>query len=328
MTELSRRCVGRTPTRLPALLVLVVGLVCVAATACTATGTAAPAKAAPSAREFGQSAAVLTNDATAQRQRWQLFGALQILTQRCMRDRGVSYLVTSVGPQPPAGATTAESIGSRSAPGYGISTALHRINNGPTAQDRYVRSLSATDQARYTAALDGPAEQVAALTLPSGASGSYATGGCVARARARLYGTVRAALEDTLVPQDVDQLLERYLATAPSYQTALRRWQRCMADAGRAAKTPAALIQGLQAEAVKGASASMLAHEQRAAAAADQRCDAESDLRRTGVTQRDAFLRHQPAQTRARLEEVWQHRRQALTRAAALLDQDAESPLG
>ncbi|WP_234535662.1 hypothetical protein [Streptomyces shenzhenensis] len=322
MTELSRRRTRRAPTRLLPLLILAVTLVCASATACTGPSTAASAGAAPVAREPGHAAAVLTEDASGLRRRRQLFGALQILTQRCMRDRGLRYLVTSAGPLPPAGATTADTIGSRSAPGYGISTALGRMNRGPTAQDRYVRSLSAVEQARYTTALDGPADRTAPLTLPSGASGSYATGGCVARARAGLYGTVRAALEDTLVPQDVDHLLERYLTTDSSYQRALKRWQHCMDGAGHAAKTPAALIQSLQARAVQGASAPELAREQRAAATADQRCDAESGLRSTAAAQRDVFLRSGPAGTRARLETVWQHRQQALTRAAALLGQD------
>ena len=328
MTELSRRHTGRAPTRLLPLLVLLVALVCATATGCAGTDTAAPAEAAPAARESGHAAATLTTDATALRERWQLFSALQILTQRCMREQGLRYLVTNAGQQPPAGATTAQSIGSRSTPTYGISTALGRMNNGATAEDRYVRSLPAAQQARYTAALDGPADQVTALVLPSGASGSYGTGGCMARARAQLYGTVRAAFEDTLVPQDVNQLLERYLATAPSYQTALGRWQRCMAQAGRPAKTPAALIQSLQAEAVRGAGAARLAQEQRAAAALDQRCDTASGLRRAAAAQRDAFLRRQPTRTMTRLDGVWQHRRQAVTRAAPLLDQTARAPLG
>ncbi|MGW3104594.1 hypothetical protein [Streptomyces sp. NPDC001100] len=323
MTYLSRRGIGRAPTCSLPLLILVVTLVCAAATACTGPGTTAHAEAVPSAREFGHATAVLTSDATALRQRRQLFDALQILTQRCMRDRGLRYLVTSAGPQPPTGATTADSIGSRSAPGYGVSTTLGRMNSGDTAEDRYVRSLSTAEQARYTAALDGRTDQATPLTLPSGASGTYGTGGCMAQARARLYGTVQAAFEDTLVPQDVDHLLEAYLASNHSYQRALGRWQRCMTNAGRPARTPTALIQSLQAEAVKGASASTLAREQRAAAVADQHCDAESELRRTGAAQRDAFLQHQPARTRARLEEVWQHRQQALARAKALLGKNA-----
>lgn len=328
MTDLSRRHIGHTMTRLLPLLALVASLVCFAATACTGPVTAASAPAASPAREAGHAVDALVSDATAPRQRWQLFSALQIVTQRCMRERGLRYLITSAGPQPPATVTTADSIGSRSTPGYGITTVLARMNAGGTAEDRYVRSLPAAEQARYTAALDGPADQLTALTLPSGAGGSYATGGCMARARAQLYGTVRAAFEDTLVPQDVDQLLERHLASTATYQAALRRWQRCMAHAGRTATTPAALIQSLQAEAVRGASASKLAREQRAAAVTDQKCDAVSDLRRTGATQREVFLRDQPARTRSRLEAVWRHRQQALVRAAAVLGQDAPSSLG
>ncbi|MFD3583276.1 hypothetical protein [Streptomyces sp. NPDC058683] len=324
MTELSCRRAGGAPLRLVPLLVPVVTLVCVAATACTGPGAAVTAEAAPAARESGHAAALLTEDAGDLRRRRQLFDASQILTQRCMRDRGLRFLITSAGPPPPAGATTADSIGSRTAPGYGVSTALGDLNKGPTAQNRYVSSLSAAERARYDTALDGPADQMAPLTLPSGASGAYATGGCTARVRAELYGTVRAALEDTLVPQDVGQLLQRYLATAPAYRKSLARWKRCMADAGRTAQSPAALIQSLRAEAVQGASASKLAREQRAAAIDDQLCDEESDLRRTTATQRNAFLREQPASTPARLEQVWQHRQRALTRAAALLGQDAQ----
>jgi hypothetical protein len=231
-----------------------------------------------------------------------------------MRKLGLRYLITSAGPEPSAEVSTADVLGSGSSPGYGVSAQAGAP--GDPAQDRYVRSLSPAERDRYITALNGSADRLAPLPLPSGARRTYATGGCTARTRAWLYGDVRAAFEDVLVPQDVITLFGDHLARDRYYEAALDRWQRCMAGDGQRAKTPAALIRSLQDKADQGISPASLVREQRAAATADRRCDAESGLRATLAARRAAFLRQQPASTLARLKEVWQLRQQALRRAA------------
>ncbi|KMS69991.1 hypothetical protein ACM01_32855 [Streptomyces viridochromogenes] len=295
-------------------------LICVAGCAAgpaSPPGPAVPsAPPAPSARTLQRAAAVLTSDATALRRRWRLFNAQQALDQRCMRKLGLRYLITRAGPEPSAGITTADVLGTGSPAGYGV---LPTAGEGPQdapAQDRYVQSLPPAERARYVTALSGRPDQQAALTLPSGDKGAHATGGCSARTQERLYGSVRAAFEDILVPQDVNLLFAGYLAHDRHYKAALGRWQRCMAGQGHRAQSPTALIQSLQHQADRGTDAASLDREQRAAATADRRCDGESGLRATLAARRAAFLRQQPETTLSRLEGVWQLRQQALRRAA------------
>jgi hypothetical protein len=311
MNPPSRRTTARRTAIALSVLALAAALVCVAGRA--AGPASPPGPAAPSARTLERAAAVLTNDATTLRQRWRLFKAQQVLDQRCMRKLGLRYLITSAGPEPRADITTAEVLGTASPPDYGVSAEI----SGTPAQDRYVRSLSSAERDRYITALSGPADRVAPLTLPSGDKGTYATGGCTAQTRVRLYGGVGAAFEDVLVPQDVNAIFDGYLARDPRHRAALARWQRCMAGNGHRAQSPAALIQSLQAKAADGTDPASLDREERAAATADHRCDAESDLRATLAARRTAFLRQQPASTLARLEEVWRHRQQALRQAAS-----------
>lgn len=303
----------RTATVLSAMALAAV-LIWVAG--CAAGPASRPDPAAPSARTLQRAAAVLTSDATTLRHRWRIFQAQQVLDQQCMRKLGLRYLITSAGPEPSAGITTADVLGTGSPPGYGVTPKSGDGASGTPAQDQYVRSLPARERDRYVTALNGPADQLAPLTLPSGMKGSYVNGGCTAQTWARLYGSVRAAFEDILVPQDVNQLFTSDLASDGHYQAALGRWQRCMAGDGRRAQTPAALIHSLQGKAAQGMSPASVDREQRAAAMSDRRCDAESGLRATLTARREAFLRQQPQTTLSRLEGVWQLRHQALRRAA------------
>lgn len=314
MNHPSRRMPVHETASVLCAIALAAVLICVAG--CAAGPAPRPEPAAPSARTLERAAAVLTSDATTLRQRWRLFNAQQVLDQRCMRELGLRYLITSAGPEPSAGVTTADVLGSGSSPGYGVSAKAG--DPGVPAQDQYVRSLSPAERDRYVTSLSGPADRMAPLTLPSGEKGAYATGGCTARTQTRLYGSVRAAFEDVLVPQDVNTRFDNYLAHDRHHRAALDRWRRCMARDGRKAQTPAALIQSLQDKAAQGTSPASLDREQRAAATADRRCDAESGLRDTLAARREAFLRQQPGTTPARLEGVWQLRQQALRRAALL----------
>lgn len=280
-----------------------------------AQATAATGAAQARAVRLSRADAVLTSDAAALRQNWAVFGAQQVLVQQCMAKLGYRYLITSAGPEPAAGVTTAEVAGSGSPPSYGVTAGASP--SATPAQDLYVRSMTAAQQAAYVTALNGPRDQVAELELPSGASSSYGTGGCLSQARAHLYGSVRAALESAFVPQDVEQLFARSLSTDQPYQTAVTAWQRCMAASGQQAQTPAVLIDSLQAQAAEGVRASILTIRQKVAAGDDLACDARTGLRRTLARQQALFLEQQPQQTLSVLDQVWQARQSAAAQAAA-----------
>lgn len=279
----------------------------------------APRAGTPSASVMTAASGTITIDATTMRQRWMLFGAQQVLVQRCMQARGLTYLITSPGPEPSTATTTSDTLGHGSPPGYGVTTAPSDANSSGTAEDRYVRALTAAQAASYSVALDGRTDQVAPLTLPSGASGSYETSGCTATARAQLYGNVRDAFEDTLVPQDVNQMFALYLQHSQRYQAALGMWQRCMAASGWTTTSPDAVIASLQSPATRQTSAASLARTQKAEAAADGRCDARSKLRAIRADTRTAFLRTQSPGTLALLAHLLRVHQEAVRRAGTVL---------
>jgi hypothetical protein len=313
----SRRGALRGTVRLLAATVSAAALA--AASGCASHPAPRPAAAATiataAAARLSDADAVITSDSTTLRQSWVAFGAQQVLVQQCMAKSGYRYLITSAGPEPETGLTTADVAGSAASPSYGV-TAGSAGSTTP-AQDLYVRGLAPAQQARYMAALDGPTDQVAQLDLPGGASATYGTGGCLGQARTQLYGSVLAAMENAFVPQDVEQLFARSLSSDRPYQTAVGAWQRCMAGAGQKAQTPAILIDSLQSMASTGTNAATLAARQRADATADLACDARTGLRQTLAQQQAAFLAKQPEQTLVLLDQAWQAREQAATHAAA-----------
>lgn len=292
-------------TTLPALLLTVGGC----------ASPPVPLAGTSSVSLLAAASAATTSDATTMRERWTLFRAQQVLVQRCMTAQGLTYLVTNPGPEPPTATTTSDTLGHGSPPGYGVTAASNDTDSAGTAEDRYVRGLPAVQAASYSVALDGRADEVAPLRLPSGVSGSYETNGCTAAARAQLYGKVRDAFEDTLVPQDVNQMFAPYLQHDQRYQAALGAWQRCMAASGWTATSPDAVIASLESLAAHQTSAASLARTQQAEGAADGRCDARSDLRAARADARGAFLRIQPATTLNLLARVLQVRQQAFVRA-------------
>jgi hypothetical protein len=309
MFDRSRR--RATRVRVALLTATVLAIVLATVTGCSNDPAQWPgdAPSATTAHQETAAARLLTVDATALAQRWRLFGAQQKLIQECMLRQGLTYVVTAAGPEPDVGITTADTIGAASPPAYPISGPPAGTIDGVSPQDRYVRSLPPAARDRYLAAYSGPDTQTATLTLPSGAVVRYLTGGCEGQARAALYGSVRTAMEDVFVPQDVTVLLQHFLAADRPYQAALASWQHCMALAGWPVSSPAAAIAGLQA--TTGAA---LDQRQHAEAAADGRCDAASSLRRTGSDRRAVFLAQQSPATMAWLERVEQARQRTIDR--------------
>ncbi|WP_377267541.1 hypothetical protein [Peterkaempfera sp. SMS 1(5)a] len=274
----------------------------------------ATASLSPALRDSAASA-VLTSDATTLRQHWQLKNAEQLLIQQCMLKRGLPYHTTGSGPEPEAGATTADTTGTASPPLYAITAPPVSTVGGMTAQDRYVHSLTSTAQAGYLAAYSGPDTRTETLALPSGAVVRYLIGGCEGQARAELYGSVRAAVSDSLVPQDVNQQFDTFLATNRPYQSALAAWRRCMAQSGWQATTPTNAIQASQSLAdTSGSRTDAVAKRQSSEVAADIRCDTASDLRGTRTEQRNTFVHHLPTRTRDWLAQTEQAKLQALRR--------------
>ncbi|MFG1807453.1 hypothetical protein [Streptomyces sp. NPDC049040] len=319
---------SRTWLRRPAVRIAAVTLTLLAALPGCAHRTRTPGPQLPTASvprttAFGEAASLLTIDVAQRRQRWLLFRAEQILDEQCMRRKGYTYLVTELSHEPVAGAVTEDTPGSGTAT-YDVAALMPDIPTARTTggradeqstvlpQDRYVSRLAPAVRSRYLAALDGNPQDSGSLTLPSGASGTYTRGGCVGEVRARIYHSVRAALQDELVPQDVTRTFHRFLTSDHSYQSALTTWQQCMARNGLRVLTPADAIRTIEALAEKEPDIASLDRRQHATAQQDRACDARSHLRERIGQARGVFLKEEPQAVLLALHQVYVSRAQAL----------------
>jgi len=252
---------------------------------------------------------------------WVLFNAQQRAVAACMRRHGFSYAVNSGGDEPAPGIATAETRATTSPASYGVAAdasaflpaARSRTGNAAvTAQDAYVRSLTPQDAAAYAMALDGPVNTMAPIILPSGRRLSYETRGCLAEARAEIFGSVRDALLDALLPGDVQNSFFATLGRDDGYRHAVDLWRGCMRRAGHPAKTPAAVIGALKQLLAGGTPPAVIAAREQAAAAADMSCDARSRLRALQRRLLVAYSRRLPAAVRDALAAVADRRRTAL----------------
>ncbi|WP_256924981.1 hypothetical protein [Streptomyces sp. Amel2xC10] len=148
----------------------------------------------------------------------------------CMRARGQRYTA-----QPRTASARSEETNP-----YGLLTSRKAAQDGYGIVGEYVYRLTApapADEPRGTVwqqALTGTPAHRVSLRLPDGVSLEYSTDGCVARARAEVYG----ADWNTVEPLTVG-LANRVIAAVeadPGHRAAVRRWSACMTRAGHPAK--------------------------------------------------------------------------------------------
>lgn len=276
----------------------------------------------PTASLIANIVRLLQTDSRTLHDDWVLFNAQQQAVAACMRRHGFTYAVNSGGDEPAPGIATAETRASTSPASYGVAADASAFlpaarsrtgNDAVTAQDAYVRSLAPRAAAAYAMALDGPANTMAPITLPSGRQLSYETRGCLAEARTKIFGSVREALLDALLPGDVQNSFFATLGGDDSYRHALDQWRACMRRAGHPAKTPAAVIGGLKQMLAGGTPAAVIAAREKAAATADMSCDARSRLRALQSRLLLAYSRRLPPAVRDALAAVADRRRTALS---------------
>ncbi|GID30449.1 hypothetical protein [Paractinoplanes brasiliensis] len=143
------------------------------------------------------------------------------LTRDCMARRGYPY--------PAAGTDTVlddpwrPDLDSRRRHGYGFA------RPGPSA-GRYPPGLTGSQRSGYESALSG--ERRATLRLSSGPRFTFATTGCLAESRIRLYGDVMDAARADYVPQEAFNALLPHIAADPDLHEATRKWSSCMRGRG------------------------------------------------------------------------------------------------
>lgn len=129
-------------------------------------------------------------------------------------------------------------LAERSRTGYQLLQGPRQNGTGaPSLVDQYVRRLPADRQRQYNLTLLGPTTSNATITL-LGQRLTFSTHGCLADARARVYGSPAAATRVFYLPQlyHID-LLDKAQAS-PAYRRAMTGWRMCMRQAGHAYTDP------------------------------------------------------------------------------------------
>ncbi|AVH55899.1 MULTISPECIES: hypothetical protein [Streptomyces] len=237
------------------------------------------------------------------------------LTRRCMAAQGFGQPAASSGasardddpwhPDPEARRTL----------GYGFS------DTGPSPDDQYPPGLPAAQRDAYARALTGDPGRRATLRLSSGPQFTFATTGCIARSRIRLFGDVMAAARVSYVPQEAYNAIRGQIAVDATMRRALGDWTSCMRKRG----VPFASMEDARAAAArrshevpptKGAAP----RSEVRIAEADAECALAVDL--PGVIDRvgPLYLRELTAEQRRDLNAAADLRLKALQRARALRD--------
>jgi hypothetical protein len=224
---------------------------------------------------------------------WALSRAELHLTSQCMQQRGFVYVDPRPAPEPSARTSTADALGNGDPLTYGVSPATGEPSN------------PGDDQPAYAYALDGPATSMATMTLPDGSVIGYETGGCLASARTKLFGSVRAYVASGYLPQIVRPQFEAFLTADAVAAAALREWKQCMKSQHWDFASPTAAIAWLQ---TTPSSAAALDRQQTAIASADRSCDAQSHLRARRGDALARFVHGLPTDLLAQLTAVYDDR--------------------
>ncbi|GAA0495555.1 hypothetical protein Ade02nite_18470 [Paractinoplanes deccanensis] len=144
--------------------------------------------------------------------------AERTLTRECMAAKGYSYTETGTGtvlddPWRP-------DLEGRRLRGYGLAKGDPPVNGPKKTPPGYLRALTGDENRRAT------------LSLSSGPRFTFATTGCLAESRARLYGDVTDAARAAYVPQEAYNALLPSIVGDPQTREAVQRWSRCMRGRG------------------------------------------------------------------------------------------------
>lgn len=191
--------------------------------------------------------------------------AEQTLVHRCMAGRGLRYVVAPAPrPSPPSGPYSSDDVAERRRHGY------RRPAPPPEPNDVYARTLPPPQRARYVDTLLGSTDApTGRVRIVDGSVMHFPLTGCIAVARAELYGDNAAYRQAAVFVENLRGEIERRVLTDPRYGTVLRSWRECMRGAGHPAQDPGAAVELARRRPAA----------ERAIAVADATCS-----RRTGLT--------------------------------------------
>ncbi|MEJ2854197.1 MULTISPECIES: hypothetical protein [unclassified Saccharothrix] len=216
-------------------------------------------------------------------------------------------------------------------PPAGPSVDSHDDERHPDREKRSVIGYGFHDAYRGASPVpepEPPAKQLALLgthaarshiDLPSGRRFDFSTDGCLAEARAALYGTPERAARSFYTVQDAALALAPRIPADPDYRRGLDAWSTCMAERGHHHPTPTAARTAMsdryRAEGVSPA----LREQEVALAVADADCALTAGLPQLGETVVERLVAGLPEADRAVLAEASRIRTEAVRRAAEVV---------
>jgi hypothetical protein len=230
--------------------------------------------------------------------------AEQQLVQRCMA--GQNYTYWPATPEPIADPID---LPRRRAHGYGLNDPGIRPPAAGPEQDKPA----------FQHALSGSPEHYRQITLPDGEVLGFPTTGCLAQARATLYGDDTTWARTDSVPQILGSILRMQTRQDPALVRANQQWAECMKQAGFAFDSPAAAVASLATNHPR--------EREIAVATADGQCQLQVGLPATDLAARRAAAASLPATQRQQLLDLGQAHCAAYRRAAPLTGH-AKTPCG
>ena len=150
--------------------------------------------------------------------------AERVLTRGCMIKEGYPYPVT--GTDAVLDDPWRPDLDGRRRHGYGFA------QPSPSTASQYPPGLTKSQRAAYARALSGDSGSRATLRLSSGPRFTFATTGCIAESRVRLYGDAIDAARVDYVPQETYNALLPHVTNDPDMHKATRKWSQCMHGRG------------------------------------------------------------------------------------------------
>jgi hypothetical protein len=170
----------------------------------------------------------------------------QVETAACMEHQGYPYEPVPVRSWVAALPSPDGAPEIRAAVGYGLRPSEAAVRN-----DEYARSLTAEENQAYSDALYG-AETEAGEVERFGMTVTYPVDGCIAEARAAVYGSLDDYGMVALLPQIYRSRASARVAASEAYRRAMAAWPGCMSSRfGLDFDTPQALADHAQAESLE-----------------------------------------------------------------------------
>jgi hypothetical protein len=141
--------------------------------------------------------------------------------------------------RPPTRRSAAQELADARRHGYGMSDTAAPADPAEKPADK------AAGDRRRQAALFGPDDAYAQLAIDGQVSYRFPRTGCMAQAHIAVYGSLDAWARISYVPQEINLTLGGQARSDPRYQSALKRWQACMAAQHYTYASPPALMTQL-----------------------------------------------------------------------------------